>query len=129
MRTKRCTNCDCALPLTEFGRDARATSGLQSQCRACRSARVQELRLKKAAARRTSDFAAIPAAKRCPYCSKTLPSSSYSRNAAANDGLQTYCKGCYNFLYPDTRVGRSRPGRYRRDQDDCPNDGQHENKP
>ncbi|MGW5239918.1 hypothetical protein ACWEOW_13380 [Monashia sp. NPDC004114] len=32
--------------------------------------------------------------KRCGACERLLPASSYGRNAARPDGLQTWCKQC-----------------------------------
>ena len=129
MRTKQCSGCSEHLPLESFGSDKRASSGLRSSCRACTSARAREARGKATAARPAHDFRPEPTATRCPYCRKTLEPSAFGRSAASASGLQTYCKPCTKFLYPDTRQGRVRPGRYRRSQDDRPNDGQHENKP
>ncbi len=123
MRVKRCSSCDQRLPLDHFGKDARATSGLQAQCRACKTRRVSELRAQK---RAEAAIPHMPAAKACPSCGKTLPRGDFGRNAASTDGLQTYCRACYNARYPDTRTGRTRPGRYRKNQRwrEFPEDGQ-----
>jgi hypothetical protein len=130
-RSKVCSNCRETLPLDSFGRDSRATSGLQSQCRGCRTARVAELRHKKRRETPSSQFNVSPTAKTCPYCTKSLPSASFNKNVASADGLQTYCRPCHNFLYPDTRTGRVRPGRWRKTQRwrDRPNDAQLDDKP
>ena len=32
--------------------------------------------------------------KRCPKCSQDLELTSFDRNGAANDGLQTWCRSC-----------------------------------
>lgn len=34
--------------------------------------------------------------KRCPVCKKILPKSDFSKNHSRYDGLQTYCKSCFN---------------------------------
>ena len=108
MRVKSCSNCGKALPLDQFSPDRRATSGLQSQCRSCMAARVRELR----GNRRPETFIGQTlTSKVCPSCTQDMPVDRFSRNAAAADGLQTYCKACYRAKYPDTR-NRDRTGRY-----------------
>ena len=32
--------------------------------------------------------------KRCPKCTDDLPLGAFDKNAAANDGLQTWCRVC-----------------------------------
>ena len=34
--------------------------------------------------------------KRCPDCRRTLPLEEFPRNRSAKDGVQGYCKPCYN---------------------------------
>ena len=46
--------------------------------------------------------------KQCYACKQKLPDSSYTSNNNTVDGLQNYCKKCYNIKYNDRENYKSR---------------------
>lgn len=49
------------------------------------------------------------ATKVCPRCKRELPVSEFYRNKSQSDGLNTYCKECFNKYYLKNRASAVTP--------------------
>lgn len=88
--TKPCTGCQEIKPLTEFGKDKRNLTGLQSRCNTCKKQHTQMMRTQ----RQQGDYLKKVAEKICNKCSTLKPIDEFYTDNGISDGHATICKIC-----------------------------------
>lgn len=78
---KKCSKCDIIKPASDFSKDRSRKSGLQPQCKKCRSiAKPKEI---------------LPEdKKRCGKCKEIKDICEFGKSNIRKDGLRSYCKKC-----------------------------------
>ena len=89
---KWCRRCETIKPLDAFAANRSAVDGLQGQCRMCAAAAYRAKRV--AAGAVVAPLDVPDGHKFCRTCGTTKPTSEWSTNRRASDGLQTRCKAC-----------------------------------
>lgn len=89
--TQLCSGCGDRRKSAMFAASSSRPSGRHYQCKPCDSLSHQR-RFEKNAVERESQ--PPPAAKRCPKCRQTYPSSEFNLCAGMRDGLQSKCRAC-----------------------------------
>ena len=105
--TKLCPKCHRMLPNKDFGKNTASVNGLMYCCKQCQNKYMNELRIKKAEARKGK--IGIVKTKKCYVCGKLWPVSYFSKNWGNADGLQSKCKACekiWNKQYFSTKAGK-----------------------
>jgi len=97
---KACKLCGEVKPLTEFWRRRASKDGLSHYCKSCMKRKTK--RRNQLLVERGFPEEKIPIERQCTRCKRTLPQTSFARNAIASDGLCHICKDCmhvYDKLY------------------------------
>lgn len=87
---KSCSKCGQLKSADDFTLSKKNSDGLQSQCRSCVKARLDQRRTR--LGQRTQ--IEIPESKQCTTCHETKPADEFYRNKYLNDGLTYACKQC-----------------------------------
>lgn len=102
MSTKFCRDCQRDLPLTEFTNNRRSKDGLAFYCKICARERHAASRRRRCGPAKTRNGQGPkniePGHKWCPECDAVLPLSAFSTNRGQRNGVDPYCKPCFNAI-------------------------------
>jgi 5-methylcytosine-specific restriction endonuclease McrA len=97
---KTCTKCGLSKPETEYYKKVKGGGKFRSACKTCFAQRGKEHK----AARQF----VVPAEKGCHACKRVLPASSFAPSKLRVDGLNRYCRECFNERNRDRARERGR---------------------
>ncbi len=101
---QECLRCKRLLPASAFHLQLFSPTGLDSQCKPCRTKALQESRALTAAA--PLPAAAQPSIKECPTCNTRLPRAAFHKVKSTWNGLRVECKSCTSDRYRKRQAAR-----------------------
>ena len=96
---KKCKICGKILPVSKFWKRRASKDGYGHYCKECESNKIKKRN--KLLKKRSFPEELIPKEKHCNKCGRLLPSSKFSRDSTASDGLSSICKECYSEYYKE----------------------------
>jgi len=95
---KTCSKCGIEKSITEFNKDNRSKSGLQSKCIGCRREHyhTNKEKYKQKNKEYHQNNKEIIISKLCPKCGQVKLSTEFNKDNNRKDGLQYQCKSCLN---------------------------------
>lgn len=100
---KRCRDCGCDKPTSEFWKSQASSDGFAQYCKPCFKLRNFQAAQRRAASdgrlvrrQKSRTVETVDGMKFCPRCEVVLPIDAFVRNRSTRTGVGTYCRPCQN---------------------------------